>query len=493
MAGNTVSLYIDDVSIRLMVTRGKRITRLAEASLDISLVEIDTKEKETQLVNKIKGLLKSNKINARKIILGLSGLHCLTRPLVLPELPRTMLNEAITRESRRVLPVPIDQLYLSWQIVYVTVDKIYVYVVALPRQIADMVIRVVNQAGCKPYLMDIKPLALARLSREANALIIDVQAKEFDIIIKADGIPQPIRTVSFPREKLSLLEKFAIVKDDVKRTVQFYNNNNAENSIKPGTTMLVSGELSAAPELYESLADELGFKASLLTSPLKCLKQLDASHYLVNVGLALKELPGEAAKLSPNFNVLPAPYQPKQVSMNQVLAVPATAIAIAIMVIMVMTVQNTAADIDSLSTQAVSNNFTLEKNQAQKKVFINSISELQATINAADSQYSIYTNAYILINRTGDLMNTDLRTTVANVVDDLFLKSLIHSSGQISIDGTAATEQEVLEYVRKLLATGRFDEITIANITREESSEEGGEDTVTYKFSLRCYLKDGRP
>lgn len=493
MAGNTVSLYIDDVSIRLMVTRGKRVARLAETSLDTSLIEIDSKEKETQLADKIKSLLKSNKVHARKIILGLSGLHCLTRPLVLPELPRQMLNEAITRESRRVLPVPIDQLYLSWQITSISGGKIQVFLVALPRDIADMVIRVVNQAGCKPYLMDIKPLALARLSGEANAILIDVQAREFDIINVVNGIPQPVRSVAFPRAELSLLEKFEIVKDDVKRTIQFYNNNNAENPIKPDTPMLVSGELSAAPELYEALANELGLKASLLASPLKCLKQLDASQYLINVGLSLKELPKEASKLSPNFNVLPAPYHPKQVSLNQALAVPATAVAIAIMVLMVMTVQNTAADIDSLSNQAASNNFTMEKKLAQKKVLINDISYIEASISAADSQYSVYIDAYIMLNRTGDLMNTDLRVTIANVVEGISLMSLNHSSGQLSIEGTADSEQEILEYVRNLHNTGRFDEITINNITRNESSEEGEEDTATYAFSLRCYLKDGRP
>ncbi|OGO17979.1 MAG: hypothetical protein A2Z15_00455 [Chloroflexi bacterium RBG_16_50_11] len=489
MAGNTVSLYINDISIRLMVTRGKRITRVAEAPLNASLGEIDTKEKETELADKIKSLLKSNKISARKVILGISGLHCLTRPLILPELPRTMLKEAITREAQRVLPVPIDQLYLSWQIVSVSGGKIHAYIVALPRQIADMVIRIVNQAGCKPYLMDIKPLALARLSRESNALIIDVQAKEFDIIIVVDGIPQPIRTVAFPHEKLALLEKLEIVKDDVKRTIQFYNSNSTGNPIQPNTSMLVSGELAAAPELYESLASELGLKAALLASPLKCVKQLDASHYLVNVGLALKELPQEAGPVLPSFNTLPAPYQPKQVSLNQVLAVPAVGVAIAIIVMMVMTVQETTANIDSLNTQVKSNNFTLEKKQAQKKVLLKNISGLQAQIDIADSQYAVYSDAYIKLNKTGDIMNTDLKTTVSNIVDELSLVSLVHSSSQISIEGTAASEEAVLEYVRNLDATGRFDEITITNITREESEEE----TITYTFSLRCYLKDGRP
>ena len=252
MAKKTVSIYINDTSIRLMVTRGKRITKLAAVPLDVSLSDIDTKEKEAQLTDRIKTLFKSNKVRARKIILGLSGLHCLTRPLVLPELPRAMLKEAITREAKRVLPVPLEQLYISWQILAVSGGKIHVFMVAIPRQIADIVMRVFRQAGCKPYLMDIKPLALARLSREATALIVDVQSKEFDIVIMVDGIPQPVRTVAFPREALSLPEKLAIVKDDVERTIQFYNANNGDSRIQPDTTMYVSGELADAPELYES-------------------------------------------------------------------------------------------------------------------------------------------------------------------------------------------------------------------------------------------------
>ncbi|HJX13449.1 MAG TPA: pilus assembly protein, partial [Dehalococcoidales bacterium] len=106
MAKNTTTLYIDDTNIRLMVTRGKRITKLANVPLDTGLTEINTKEKEAELVEKIKQLFKTNRIGARKIIVGLSGLHCLTRPVVLPELPRAMLDEAVNREARRVLPVP---------------------------------------------------------------------------------------------------------------------------------------------------------------------------------------------------------------------------------------------------------------------------------------------------------------------------------------------------------------------------------------------------
>src|SRR4030042_939858 len=155
MAANTVTLYISEVNMRLMVTRGKRIIKLADVPLDTSLSEIDSPEKEAWLSEKIKHLFKSNRISERKIILGVSGLSHLTRPLALPELPKTMLEEAVTREARRVLPVPVEQLYLSWQTVAISADKLQAFMVAVPRHVADMIIRILHQAGLKPYMMDI--------------------------------------------------------------------------------------------------------------------------------------------------------------------------------------------------------------------------------------------------------------------------------------------------------------------------------------------------
>ena len=53
MASNTTSLYISDNGIQLMVTRGKRITKLADVPLDTNLSDISSGEKEEELVNKI--------------------------------------------------------------------------------------------------------------------------------------------------------------------------------------------------------------------------------------------------------------------------------------------------------------------------------------------------------------------------------------------------------------------------------------------------------
>jgi type IV pilus assembly protein PilM len=483
MAANTITLYIGDINLRLMITRGKRIIKLADMPLDTSLSEIDTPEKEARLAEKIKYLFKSNRISARKIILGLSGLNCLTRPIALPELPKAMLEEAVTREARRVLPVPVEQLYISWQTVSISVGKLQGFMVAIPRHVADMVIRIVHQAGLKPYMMDIKPLALARLAREPNAIIVDVQPSEFDIVVMVNGIPQPIRTVPFSREALALKERLVIIKDELGRTVQFYNSNNPETKIQAGATMLVSGELADETELYESLGQELGFKTAPLTSPLKCLKQLDPSHHLVNVGLTLKELTRDAGPLLPNLNTLPAPYQPKPIPINRILAIPATAAAVGLIILLGMTVRDAAANLESTKIE-------LDSNKVLKKDLANNIAAMEIKLAGTEAARKNYAAALDILTRTGTKMNDDLSATIDNVVADLDLATLGISGGRVNITGRAGSEQEVMKYVRQLTNTGRFAEITIANLSRVNDASEN--DTVAMDYTLSLRIKEDK-
>jgi type IV pilus assembly protein PilM len=485
MANNTTSLYIDNLSIRLMTTRGKRITKLADMPLDADLSEIENSEVEAKLVEKIKYLFQSNHIGSRKIILGISGLRCLTRPIVLPELPKAMLEEAITREARRVLPVPVEQLYLSWQIMSTSEGKIQAFMVGIPRQIADPIIKIVTEAGFKPYIMDIKPLALARLSRETNAIIIDVQQSEFDIIVLSKGMPQPVRTVPFSKETTSLKERLGIVKDELQRTIQFFNTNNPENKIQPGAALLVSGEIVDESELFDYLGGDLGLKVTPLVSPLKCLKQLDPSHHLVNVGLTLKELVSDASPVTPNFNTLPVPYQPKQVSMNRLMAIPAIGVAVVMIALLATTVQSAAANIDKAQDALDANAVVIEKKNAQKKDLTKNIAAIESKLAALEASRKNYTTALNSLVATGDKMNTDLTTTLNNAVTDLDISRITLGAETISLSGTASGEQQVFQYVRKLTNTERYDEITINSLRPMSDVSENDSMAVSYALSIK--------
>ena len=501
MAKKITTLYISDTNIRLMVSCGKRISKLADAPLDMNLADISTEVREAELVARIKQLFKSHKIKAKKVIVGVSGLHCLSRPTMLPQLPRAMLDEAMIREAKRVLPVPPEQLYVSWQIISTTEGKMQAFMVAIPRQIADTTLRVLRQIGIKPYLMDVKPLALARLVPETMAIVVDVQPREFDIVIISDGVPQPIRTVPLADEALSLPDKLLIVKEELKRTVQFYNSNNLEKTITSSVTMYVSGELADEPALYESLANELGYRVLPLSSSFKCPKQLNPAHYLVNIGLALKELPREAGPLLANLNALPLCFQPKPLSLTKIVALPATVVAVGLIVMLVMTIQDAAASIGSVQSRLDNTNYVLEQKQSQKKELTAEITALEKKLADMQAASRVFTAALANLGKQGDIINGDLKATVDKLVNGIELRSVSHSGRDLNISGRSPSEAEVTEYARNLDASGRFSEVTVSSIRRMDElsgeeieivSENGtieGESGGVADFSLALKLK----
>ena len=471
MAKKITTLYVDDTSLRLLVSHGNKIKKLSEVSLTLGQAKISATVKEAEAVAKVKQLFKSQKVRTKKVIVGLSGLHCLTRPITLPQLPREMLAEAVMREAKRVLPVPLEQLYISWQTTPLPEGKVQVFLAAIPRKTADTVLTTLRQAGLKPRLMDLKPLALARLAQEATAIIVDIQPTEFDIVIMADGVPQPVRTISFPGKALSQEKRMMMVTEELRRTIDFYNSNNPESPLHSDVSMFVSGELADEPNMYKLLSDELGYPVLPLPSPLKCHKPTDLSRYMVNIGLVLKELEKEAGPSVANLNILPEPYQPTPISLARITVVPGVVVVIGALVLTTVLVQEISANVSSVQNQLNKANLLIKQKQNQQKELEQSVASLEGKIAGAKASINTYTAAIGSLDKQGDLINEDLEVTVNSLPGSISLAAIDHSVDGLTIRGSSPSETEVLSYASNLDASGRFPEITIANIKRVVDEE----------------------
>ena len=469
MAKKIVTLYIDDTSVRLLVTHGKRIRKWADLPLEPGLVNNGVVLKEAVVAAKVKQLFKVVKRKAKKIIIGVSGLHCFTRPITLPQLPKEMLEEAVRREAKRALPVPLEQLYISWQSIPAPEGKSQVFLVAVPCKIADALFKMLHHAGLKSELMDLKPLLLARVIKEATAIIVDVQPTEFDIVIMADGIPQPVRTISLPSEAQSWQEKLLMIKNDLTRTIEFYNSNNPEKSLAPTVSIFASGELANESELCQSLSDELGHPVLPLPSPIECPGGLDPNRYLVNIGLTLKELSPEkeAGPLVFNLNALPIPYRPKPISLINILALPGAAIAIGSLFFLFMLIQSTTADFASTQGQLNTTDQLLQQRLSQKQQLTNDITELETKIAEAEESGNNFTTTLSSIEKRNNGANS-IEVAVDSLPGTISLTSISYADSTLTINGWSPSEEEVLSDLRDLDASGRFSDITITNMKRIE-------------------------
>lgn len=479
MAKKIVALYVDDTSIRLLVIQGKRIRKWADVPLEPGLVKSAVVIKEAEVAGQIKQLLKAQKVRVKKVIVGLSGLHCLSRPITFPQLPRAMLAEAVMREAKRVLPVPVEQLYISWQTIPAPEGKTQVYLIAIPRKTADAMVKMLHRARLKPYLMDLKPLALARVVKEATAIIVNIEPTELDIAIMADGIPQPIRTVPLPSKALSWQEKLPMIRDEIDRTVKFYNSNYKDKPLDQSTPMFVSGGLAGESEIAQSLSDGLGYPVLPLSSSLECPEQLDSSRYMVNIGLALKELwsARQAGASVVNLNVLPVVYQPKPISWVKVIAVPIIIAAVAGIVPLLTLVQSGYANVTSIRDQLDMTNQLLIEKQLERQELRNSIAELEEKVAEAEASRDNFTTALDSLDRQGSGVDDNLHIATSALPDTISLASISHAESILTISGTSPSEVEVLQYAQSLDDSGRFTEVLIASMRKVECESTEGEGT----------------
>ena len=467
MAKKIVTLYIDVTSLRLMVTDGKQIKEWATLALEPGLIEGTAVIKEAEFVAKIKQLFKAQKVKDKKIMVGMSGLRCLTRPITLPQLPQAMIDEAVQREAERVLPVPPEQLYISWQTIPAPEGKTQVFLVAIPRKIADDLLKALQQAGLKPSFMNLKPLLLARVVKEETAVIVDVQTTEFDIVIMTDGVPQPVRTIPFAEEALSWQEKLTVIRSELDRTITFYNSNNPEKPLASSVPIFASGELANEPELCQSLSNELGHPVLLLPSPLECPEGLDTSRYSANIGLASQKLLSgkEAGPSVISLNALPAPYQPKPISLTNILALPGAVIAVGLLAFMWMLTQSASTNIESMRAELTRTEVTIQRIQSQQQKLSKDVDELQKKIIGVETSRDSFTTALGSLEKQTARINGDLEVTMESLPYAISLSSISHANSILTVSGQALNAKRVLSYLLRLDRSGRFGDIAITNMT----------------------------
>jgi Tfp pilus assembly PilM family ATPase len=478
MSDNVTTVQVDDSNLRLLVMRGKRIRRRATLPLEPGLVESAVVLKEDEVANRLKEFMREKDIKAKKVIVGVSGLHNITRPLQLPKLEQSLIAEAVVREAKRVLPIAADQFYIMWQPIPSSEGRTDVFVSAIRCTSADSIVRMLKKAGLSPVAMDLKPLALSRLVKEKTAIILDVQSTEFDIIVLSDGVPQPVRTVPMPAEARSWPQKLELLKTELERTIDFFNTTYPDKVLDANIPLHISGELTSQPELLESLPQELGHPVVPLSSRLKSARDADYNNYMTNVGLAMldQSLVKRAGPSVATSNLLPAVYRPKPVSFFRIAALPSGVTIVALLAAMLLLTQAASANISSMRSQLETTDRLIKQEIAKK-------SELNQSVIKTEAENKKYQSALDALSQQHLRINGDLDTAMSKMPTVVRLVSIDDNGTTRSITGICATELDVLTYASALEKSGRFSQVIVSKI------KVGDKDPVRFTLTLQGIKK----
>ena len=469
-----VTLSINTSSIRVLTVKGRQVKKWGSLPLAAKLVKDGLILQPKAVGEAIDALFKSTKVPKERVITSLTGLSFTYRFLNLPRMKPALLEEAIQRAAKKEIPLPLDELYLLWQHIGDKEDEQSFFVLGVPRNLVDALIQTLTVSGLGPYLMDLKPLALARAANRGDAIVADLEPDFFDIVFITNGIPTIMHTLSPRGEGATLEDNIRRLSDELTKAVAFYQGSHPGNRLSPDTPLLLSGEL-ANEATTGLLQTEIEYPVEPLIPPLEFPPDLPVALYAANMGLALKKAPREVVAKRDgarfhdiNINILSGKYRKpktKPVPIGYILPGIFLIIAIGFLFPFYQVKSQLGAENIHLQTELrrVSRELNLARLAAEEAIKMeDTIKEITTNVESLKQEHRD------ILSTRGDFTN-NLKLVTEALPPQTYFTSIEMGNAQITVQGETDSPFTVVSYATALEAKEAFSEVRIAEIDEARS------------------------
>jgi type IV pilus assembly protein PilM len=294
-----------------------------------------------------------------------------------------------------------------------------------------------------------------------------------DVIVIADRLPQVIRRLSLPIEAESLEEKLPFIAEEFNRTVAFYNSSHMGNPLDSTVPVFVCGDLVKVPETWQSVVGQSGYSVSALPSPVEPPEGFDPNEFMVNMGLAFKELRSEKEEANfslVNFNALPEAYLPERFSIVRVLVPVGIVIGIGLIILGLILILGNRAEIEALRSQLTTTERSVDQLQRETTTLSVQIGPIEAAANELNARV-------VTMERSRAQIAMDLSEINRLAGETITLTNVSHTGGSVTVNGGASDEGAVFRYADDLRNSGSFSSVWISSIS-------GSEGAFVFAFSL---------
>lgn len=286
-----------------------------------------------EMVHRIADLLKTladkANVTTKDCAMSLPNAAVFTSVIDMPKMGDKEMESAMQFEAKKYVPLPFSEVTLSWTIISENDDNTSnkVLLIAVPKQIRDVYIKLFDLAGLNLEIIEIEALALIRslvMDRTKNDVIIDIGAKVSGLNFVRQGTLQLTRNLSIGGDTITdriaqalnlsepRAEQFkrdfglhgtdflpeavkpvlAVIKTEVNQVMGIYKAHNVQTD----RIVLVGGG-AQLPGIVEYFTTELGVP-TVLGDPLARIAYDDkvrailsrfALHLPIALGLAIRE------------------------------------------------------------------------------------------------------------------------------------------------------------------------------------------------------------
>jgi len=212
-------LDINDSSLKIVKLRkgsgGFALVSFNETKIAPDIIEEGVIKDEAALAKIIKSAcdtVKGKKLGTKYVIASLPEEKSFLQVIQMPKMSQEELNLSVPLEAENYVPMPIDNVYLDFQVIKPIKDylnNIEVLIVAIPKKIVDSYVSCFKKAGLVPLALEIESEAISRalIKKETGmspSIMVDFGENDADFIVFSGS---SIRfTSSIPISSKSLTE-----------------------------------------------------------------------------------------------------------------------------------------------------------------------------------------------------------------------------------------------------------------------------------------------
>ncbi len=216
-------LDIGSSSIKVAQVSGGTVSVVGMVDNPLSRVGVDLLPAERQkLIDVIKKLLADTSIKTKNVIFSVPEVSVFSKVMSFPVVSTAELSSAIKWQADQDVPLPIDEVDLSWVVIDKPVkrsggEQMKVLVVATPKKVSKSIVEFAADLGLEPIRAENEIVSLARLflpslAKKGSSLIVDFGANALKMVAVTDGLISLIHSYSVGGLALSrsLVQEFSL-------------------------------------------------------------------------------------------------------------------------------------------------------------------------------------------------------------------------------------------------------------------------------------------
>jgi len=285
-----IALSIEGADLRLVSFYKDSIESWDSVSFNPELFKMGRVADPEGLGEAIKSALEGREVSKSQVVCAPPGLRAVSRVISIPKIGMRELESVVPREVRRLMTVSEEENYLHWQAIPTETDQIQIFVLAVPKEPLLDFMEVLRVAGVSSRALDLKPLALMRAVNQKDAIIANGESNSIELVIGVDDVPVLMRSVFLGEEVVTQDYAVGRISDEIRRTVETYNESNMDNPLDPEVPIYLSGASAASVPFALNVAALTGRTVQPLEPPIHYPEDFPLAEFMVNVGLILKIL-----------------------------------------------------------------------------------------------------------------------------------------------------------------------------------------------------------